>query len=103
MRIKRYVKLSLIMMLGILMLMLSGCEKKTTSNKKEENVLLIEDERAEDALEQGTFESDTPKEETSHAKTLGGSKTLDIIPPREGSEDETPQESEKAEWIPGIW
>lgn len=103
MRTKKYVKLFLIMTLSVLMLMISGCEKKSPSNDEKENVLVVEERKERDVLQEGVFESETPRGETSNAKTLGGSETLEVILPKEDSEDETNQDSEKSEWIPGIW
>lgn len=102
MKKKKYIQEILIFMFVVLLLGLAGCGKKSDT-KKEENVLVIEASEEEENLMQGAFETDTPKNETSQAKTLGGSRTLEVIPPKDDTGDENTEENQKGEWIPGIW
>lgn len=93
---------------GVLLLCVTGCEKKQeepSSSEEGKNVTVIQGQAQENGLTEGTFDVSGEKGSIrSNARKLGGSSTLDI----EFPEDETQPDEEEVpvtepQWLPGIW
>ena len=105
---KLFTKAVCALLTGVLLLCVTGCEKKQeepSPSEEGKNVTVIQGQAQENGLTEGSFDAPGQKGSiSSNAKKLGGSSTLDIEFPEEETlpnEEEVPVT--EPQWQPGIW
>ena len=106
---KSYVIVAIVLAVLLLavvgLMLLKGKEQKRVSNEDDTHQsMTIEDKRTTVTWEQEEFQDETKKvTEKTDAEVKGGSKTLEIILPKENEIDGETEQKTAVEWFSGIW
>ena len=93
-----------ILLVGLLLMCLAGCQGNT-STQPGASMTVVGGEETDSGLQEGSFEKlNQMNQIISKAKELGGSKTLSIeFPEEETYPEQGDAEATEPQWHPGIW
>ena len=96
-----------ILLVGLLLMCLAGCQGNTSPQSTEPgaSMTVVGGEETDSGQQEGSFEKPNQMNQiTSNAKELGGSRTLDIeFPEEETYPDQGDAEATEPQWHLGVW